>query len=184
IELDPDFPIGYYQLSFNLQYLGRLSEAETALQRALERKLDIPFFLLERYDIAFLKGDQAGMDKEVALAKGKPDAEEWMSLREGFVLAYSGHLQEARKKARHSAELARQDASQPGSTALIETAPALWEGFFGNASAARQRALAALEISKDRDVEYGIAFALALAGDSSRAQTLANDLEKRFPEDT
>jgi hypothetical protein len=33
-------------------------------------------------------------------------------------------------------------------------------------------------------VEYGAAFALALAGDSSRSEELANDLEKRFPEDT
>ena len=43
---------------------------------------------------------------------------------------------------------------------------------------------AALELSKDRDVEYGAAFALALSGDSSRSQALANDLETRFPEDT
>ena len=44
--------------------------------------------------------------------------------------------------------------------------------------------MAALELSKGRDVEYGAAFALALSGDSSRSQTLTNDLEKRFPEDT
>jgi tetratricopeptide (TPR) repeat protein len=44
--------------------------------------------------------------------------------------------------------------------------------------------MAALELSKGRDVEYGAAFALALAGDFSRSQALASDLEKRFPEDT
>jgi tetratricopeptide (TPR) repeat protein len=44
--------------------------------------------------------------------------------------------------------------------------------------------MAALELSKGREVEYGTAFALALSGDSSRSQTLANDLESRFPEDT
>jgi ATP/maltotriose-dependent transcriptional regulator MalT len=33
-------------------------------------------------------------------------------------------------------------------------------------------------------VEYGGAFALALSGDSSRSEALANDLETRFPEDT
>jgi predicted Zn-dependent protease len=45
-------------------------------------------------------------------------------------------------------------------------------------------AVAALELSKDREVEYGAGFALALAGDYSRPQVLADDLEKRFPEDT
>jgi eukaryotic-like serine/threonine-protein kinase len=44
--------------------------------------------------------------------------------------------------------------------------------------------MAALELSKERDVEYGAAFALALSGDSSRSQALANDLERRFGEDT
>jgi tetratricopeptide (TPR) repeat protein len=44
--------------------------------------------------------------------------------------------------------------------------------------------MAALDLSKGRDVEYGAAFALALAGDFSRSEELANDLEKRFPEDT
>jgi phage/plasmid-associated DNA primase len=33
-------------------------------------------------------------------------------------------------------------------------------------------------------VEYGVAFALAVAGDSSRSQTLTDDLARRFPEDT
>ena len=44
--------------------------------------------------------------------------------------------------------------------------------------------MAALELSKGRDVEYAAGFALALSGDSSRSEALAGDLEKRFPEDT
>jgi tetratricopeptide (TPR) repeat protein len=44
--------------------------------------------------------------------------------------------------------------------------------------------MGALELSKGRDVEYGAAFALVLSGDLSRSQALANDLERRFPEDT
>jgi hypothetical protein len=48
----------------------------------------------------------------------------------------------------------------------------------------KQRVIAALELSKGRDVEYGAAVALALSGEFSRSQALANDLERRFPEDT
>jgi tetratricopeptide (TPR) repeat protein len=44
--------------------------------------------------------------------------------------------------------------------------------------------MAALELSRGRDVEYAAALAMALAGASSRSQPLADDLEKRFPEDT
>jgi tetratricopeptide (TPR) repeat protein len=44
--------------------------------------------------------------------------------------------------------------------------------------------MAALALSKGRDVEYASAFALALAGDFAHSEALANDLERRFPEDT
>jgi len=166
IELDPDFAIGYEQLAFSYTYLDRLEEAENALRRAAERKLEIADFLLQRYDIAFLKGDKAGMQREVTLGQGRSGVEDWISDREAFVLAYSGHLQQATRMSRHAADLARR-AALGGRAALFEIAPALWEAFFGNALAARRNAVAVLKLSKDRDVEYGAAFALALSGDSS-----------------
>ena len=44
--------------------------------------------------------------------------------------------------------------------------------------------MAALELSKGRDVQYAAGLALALSGDSAQSEALAGDLEKRFPEDT
>jgi tetratricopeptide (TPR) repeat protein len=44
--------------------------------------------------------------------------------------------------------------------------------------------MAALELSKGRDVQYAAGFALGLSGDYSRSEALAGDLGKRFPEDT
>jgi predicted Zn-dependent protease len=58
------------------------------------------------------------------------------------------------------------------------------EAFFGNASESSKSATAALKLSTNREVRYGVAWALALSGESSRAQALADDLERRFPEDT
>jgi tetratricopeptide (TPR) repeat protein len=183
IELDPDFAIEYFNLGVNDLYLDRLEEAENALQRASGRKLEIPDFLFLRYDIAFLKADKAGMEREAALGREKSGAEDWIFDQEAFALAYSGHLQQARRKAQRAVDLARQ-AGQPERAALFETGAALWEAFIGNAPDARRSARVALDLSAGRDVKYGAAFALALAGDSSRSQTLANDLEKRFREDT
>jgi hypothetical protein len=58
------------------------------------------------------------------------------------------------------------------------------EAHFGNRDQAKERARAALELGKGRDVEYAAAFALALSGDSDGSQKLAEDLAQRFPEDT
>ncbi len=44
--------------------------------------------------------------------------------------------------------------------------------------------MTALDASKARDVEYAAGLALAFSGDISRSEVLADDLEKRFPEDT
>ncbi len=65
-----------------------------------------------------------------------------------------------------------------------ETQAALREALFGYPSEARKRATAALENSKGLDVEYQAALALALIGDTARVQSLANDLNKQFPQDT
>jgi predicted Zn-dependent protease len=77
-----------------------------------------------------------------------------------------------------------QQAAHREKAASFETRVALWEAFYENAPAAKPAAMAALALAKNREVQYGAALALAIAGDSSQAQTLANDLESSFPEDT
>jgi DNA-binding winged helix-turn-helix (wHTH) protein/predicted Zn-dependent protease len=181
--LDPGFSIGYLNLAIGYMALERLNEAENTLQRASERKLEIPDFFVLRYVIAFLKGDKVGIEHEAALARERRGADDWMSNAEGFVLAYSGHLQAARKMSQLAADLARK-TERRDTGALYEADAAVREALFGNVSTARQRALDALELSKSRDVEYAVGFALAFSGDSSRSQALTDDLSRRFPEDT
>jgi tetratricopeptide (TPR) repeat protein len=60
----------------------------------------------------------------------------------------------------------------------------LWEALCGNAAVARKHAVAALALSRGRYIQPIAATALAIAGDTARAQSLAADLHKRFPEDT
>jgi DNA-binding winged helix-turn-helix (wHTH) protein len=183
VELDPDFAMSYYLLASNYESLDRLGEAANTLQRASERRLEIPDFVILRYDIAFLKDDKAGMEQEGTLGESKSGAEVWIRNKEAFALAYSGHLREARRMSRRAVELAQQSGQQERA-ALCEAGAAVWEAFLGNAPAARRSAMAALELSKDREVVYGAGLTLALSGDSGRSQTLANDLETRFPEAT
>ena len=182
IALDRNFVVGYWALAYAYQYLGELGDAENTLRQAAERKLEIPDFWVQRYDIAFLKGDAARMEA-AALGEGKPGADEWLSYHKGFVLAYSGQLQQARRMVQHARDLALQ-AGHREEASLFEAAAALLEGFLGNAAEARRRATKALALSHNRDVEYGTALAFALAGDNSRSKALADELERQCPEDT
>jgi DNA-binding winged helix-turn-helix (wHTH) protein/tetratricopeptide (TPR) repeat protein len=183
IDLDPDFIPGHVNLAYTYTYLGSLAEAEKAMQRAPHRNVDFPELLLLRYHIALLKGDTVGMNREVTLAAGMPGAEDWMTHSQALVLARAGQLGHARIMSARASELAKQSGQQERG-ATYEAAVAVWEAFFGDVAAARRTAAEALALSNGRDVEYAAAFAFAVSGDGQRAQTLAKDLEKRFPEDT
>jgi hypothetical protein len=183
VELAPDAYVGYYLLAYNFIYLDRLAEAEDLLRRTSERKMETPSLSYLRFDVAFLNGDSAGMQREVAAAQGKPGTEDWISDRQAFALAYSGHLREARTWSHRASDLAQQ-AGHRERAALFETRAALWEVFFGNAAMAKLTAKDALDLAKNREDRYVAALVLAMSGEASQAQSLANDLERDFPEDT
>jgi len=183
IRLDPDEAITYELLGGDELFLNRFDEAENVLRYASDRKVDIPDFLTLRFDLAFLKNDESEMNRIAGLAQENSGAQDWVAHHQAFVYAYHGRMQEARRTSRQAAELAEQAAHSERSS-LFETPPLLWEGFFGNASEAKRLASTVLERPHGRETEYGAALALALSGESSHSQALANDLEKQFPDDT
>src|SRR6516164_2832473 len=172
--INPGFSIGYANLTKGYMALGRVDEAEATLHQASERKLEIPDLAVLRFVIAFLNGNEAGMDREAALAHERPGVDDWMSNAEGFVLAYTGHLEQARKMSQLAADLAYK-SERRDTEALYKADAAVREALFGNVSTARQRAVAALDLSKSRDVTYEAGIALGLAGDSSQLQALTDD---------
>ena len=179
----PDFFFGYSSLASSYFFLDRFTEAESVLDRASERRLEEPSLLVLRYNIAALKGDKDQMDRVVALAKGKHGAEDRVAHAEALALARSGRLQAARQSSSRAVDLTLQEGDRE-TAASYRAARAVWEAVYGNAAEGKRSAMAGLELSKGRDVEYAASFALAVSGDSSRSEALAGDLEKRFPEDT
>jgi len=182
IQLDANFPVGYGMLSANFMFLNDWKNAESTLKSASARGLDSPDLAVLRYELAFLKGDRAEMDRQ-AIGETIPGAKDWVAVHRASMLAYYGLLSDSDKLSRLAVELA-QEAGQPERAAQFQAALAVRQAFFGEHEAARQSANIALSISNGRDVQYGAALAFALAGDTDRAATMANELEKRLPEDT
>ncbi len=183
VTVNPDDVFGYGALAHSYFFFGRFPEAESTLQRASERKLENPNLLVMRYNIAVLKGDKDQMDRVLALAKGKREAEHRLAHAEALSLARSGRLEAARRSSSRAVDLALQEGDSEGA-ASYRAARAVWEAICGNAAEGSGGAVAALELSKGRDVQYAAGLARALSGSSSRSEALAVDLEKRFPEDT
>jgi eukaryotic-like serine/threonine-protein kinase len=183
LKIDPDFAITYYILAERYQEIGLLSDAEDTLAQAAARKAEIPDLLLTRYDLAFLRGDTQQMDRISTEAQADASADEWVTQHAASAVAYIGHVRSARTTARHAEDLALK-AGHGEAAALYKSGTAVWEAFVGNAAEAKSEAADALKMSKGRGVEYGAALAMALSGETVRAQQLADDLDRRFPNDT
>ena len=183
IELDPDFAVPYYNAAFAHLYLNRLSEAEALLRKASERKFEVSNFSICRYFIAFLRNDQAAMEREVTQRQARMEAQGWFEHQEALTLAYQGRLQEANRLSELAVSLARQ-GGLPERAGMFAGARAVWNALYGIRAQAQTDAGAALSLFRGRDADYGPAFALALLDDSGQAQRIAAELEKRYPEDT
>jgi eukaryotic-like serine/threonine-protein kinase len=183
LKLNPEQGDAYADLSGAYLQLNRLEEASATAREAQDHKMDIPEVHLDLYWIAFLRNDTAGMQREAGALMGKPGGEDQMLNYESDTALYRGHLREARTLARRAIESARK-ADEKEAQALYLAEAAVREALVGNAGVAKQQAQAALALSNGRDVEGLSAITLGLAGDSVSAARLADDLERRFPENT
>jgi Flp pilus assembly protein TadD len=172
----------YGNLASKYVWLNRLEEAKATAEEAQAKKLDSSSYRGSLYMIAFLQRDAVGMAKQVAWSVEKPSENRFLN-NEAYTAACQGQLRKAREFSRRAVASATR-AQDKEAAAGYETGAALREALFGNASQAVQRAGMALSLSHGRDVQYEAALALAFAGEALRAEKLANDLAKSFPENT
>ena len=182
--LDPNTVVAYVNLGQIYLALNRFDEARTTTEEAQRRKLEHTELHLNLYALAFFQGNSTAMKQQEDWAIGKLGAEDWMLSLESDTEAWSGRLGKARELSRQAVESARRsDEKEP--SALWQANAAIREALFGNAEAARQNAAASAALAPgSHDAEAQAVLAYALAGDATHAQSLADDLGKRFPLDT
>jgi serine/threonine protein kinase/tetratricopeptide (TPR) repeat protein len=183
VRLAPDWVTGYGNLATYALALQRFDEARRMIHEAQARKLDSAILHNALYALAFLGLDSAAMAEQQQWFVDQPE-ENW-----GFALAsdteaYAGHVGKARELTRRAVDSAiRADDKENGAIYLAHAA--LQHAAYGNATEARQSAEEALKLAHEsRGVEAEAALAFATAGDTPRAESLAEDLGRRFPLDT
>jgi eukaryotic-like serine/threonine-protein kinase len=184
LQIDPGSGIDYSNLVTEYINLNRLQEAKATAREAESHHLDSPGLHLQLYVVAFLEYDLGGMEREVAaVLLGKPGYEDVVLHFQSDTAAYSGRLAKADELTQQAISSA-QRADEKELAAVYLAEDALRVALVGNLADAKRKANAALAASQSKSVQIIAASALGLAGDVTWATRLADDLAKRYPEDT
>jgi tetratricopeptide (TPR) repeat protein len=175
--------IYYAGLALDYADLNRLDEAEAVYKEAEQRNLQSEVLLAGRYRLAFLRADKEQAAHLAAAAIGQLGADDLLLAAQADTEAWYGRLKNARDLTERAAQSAvHRDAKEAAAT--YQVAAALRDVELSNKERARALATAALKLAPSREVQTMGALALARAGDSARAEKLADYLDKAFPLDT
>jgi eukaryotic-like serine/threonine-protein kinase len=176
--------VDYLNITASYIGLNRLDEAQSAINDALARKLTDPVLHENMYNLAFLRGDTAGMEREVSQSTGKAGWEDLILFMHSNTASFHGRINEARSLSRRAVDAAQRfDLKEPA--ALWQADAALREAAFGNGEQARQLANESAKTAPgSRDAQVLSVLALTRAGDTTRVQSIVDDLNRRFPVNT
>jgi eukaryotic-like serine/threonine-protein kinase len=178
VRLDPNNAVNYENLTGFYLALGSFEEVKSTFRQAQALKLENPGSHLHLYGVAFLEGDTAEMERQVAWAVAKRGAEDLLLSAQSDTEAYHGRLGKAREYSRRATELAGRN-EQIETAALWKMNSALREVEFGNVTKAQQETASALTLAKSRDVQVLAALVLARSGDP-RSQKMIDELQEGF----
>jgi tetratricopeptide (TPR) repeat protein/tRNA A-37 threonylcarbamoyl transferase component Bud32 len=183
LQFEPDDAAAHGDLLNSLLALQRFDAALATVQAAQPRKLDDLVVHNALYALAFLRKDSESMTEQQQWFAGKPEENVGLSLASDTE-AFAGHLGKARELTKRSVAAAiRFDSKETG--AVFREIAAQREAAFGNRSDGKREAAQGLKLYPDsQSVEAEAAFAFALTGDMEQAESLARDLNSRFPLDT
>jgi serine/threonine protein kinase/predicted Zn-dependent protease len=164
--------------------LQRFEEARQFLKEGQSRAPNNYLQHNAMYGAAFLAADSAAMAEEQRWFAAQSQYENWGLALASDTEAYAGHLAKARALTKQAMDSAvRADSKENG--AIFQAVAGQREAAFGNAAEARPAAAAALKVDPESQaVQLEAALAFALAGDTARSESLAQDLDKHFPAST
>ena len=181
LRLAPYRGVIYREIAHTYLYLNQADRAEATAKEARAKNLEANLTDV-LYGVAFYRQDTAEMARQAALVKDVAGEKDLMLAIEADTAAYFGHLQEGRELSRRAADSAEQ-AHEKETAATYRAVAAFREALFGDRANAR-RTVALSGRFPARDLDYAVALAFAYAGNTERAQALADSLSKGLPEDT
>jgi len=181
LRLNPNHAFPYESLARAYKRANRFAESKSICEAAITKHLerwDIHGIL---YQIAFAEGDMGAMQRQVAWGVGK-STEDKTLMDEAAAAATAGKLRDSRELFRRAFAVARKNGYPDNAAAAVMTQGSI-EAAFHNVAEAKERATAALAL-EGANVSGDTVLLLAQIGDLTRAESLADDLVRRYPLDT
>jgi serine/threonine protein kinase/tetratricopeptide (TPR) repeat protein len=183
VRLEPGNNGPYENLANAQMALQQFEEARQTIQLLQGRHLDDFTAHIALYGLAFIGGDSYAMAEQQRWFAGKVEENFGLALAPDTE-AYAGHLGKARELTERSVDSAIRADSKESGAIWLENA-ALREAAFGNLTDAKRAAEDGLKlVPTSQGVEVEAALAYAMAGDTARAESMAQHLGKRYPLDT
>jgi tetratricopeptide (TPR) repeat protein len=161
--------------------LNRFDEAHQVLEQTLGQNPDRGIYRFNSYNLAFLRGDQETMKRDLDWWASHSKDTDFFDLQAGTA-AFNGQWHKSLDFTRRSTEI-KINEDRKENAAQNEANIAFYESAFGRCQQAKEAAGRSLSLSRGRIGLSVVALALAVCNDS-QAQSLADELLKRFPKDT
>jgi serine/threonine protein kinase/tetratricopeptide (TPR) repeat protein len=166
----------------SFMHLGRIDEAEQAAKEVEKLNPDALSVHYMKYFFAFLRRDQAAMDREIEWAKGKPEEAE-ITITLANTAAYFGKIKQSEDLVKRAIEMFKAQSRHENATKEL-LGMAATQLLVGRCQQATENSKAGLALYRGRNSLVGAALIYAGCNDLNQAQTIVNQLRSTYPTDT
>jgi serine/threonine protein kinase/tetratricopeptide (TPR) repeat protein len=159
--------------------LGRYDEAQAIVDQAVAQKTDSFSTKTIGYTLAFIRGDQASMQRALESLAGTGD--------EPFLLAVAANIKYFQGNVRAGREICdkvvQKSEQYKEFAASVRSTQGSIEAELGNTDEARRQTQVAVGMTDDKFILGQAALTMALTGDNSHSEKIISDLLKTYPAD-
>jgi tetratricopeptide (TPR) repeat protein len=182
VRLSPTTTSARDNLIGSFMALNRFDEAQEALEQLRKIYPESPAVHFGSYDLAFIRGDQATMERESKWVVGKSFEADFLAVQ-GSIAAAKGQLKKSEEFRLQAAELFKNQGRKDNAAQTL-IGLAFRQAAFGKCPQAKETVVTALNLHKGRFTIGSAAGVYAECNDFVRSQAFLDEALRLYPNDT
>ena len=183
LAMAPERANAYGNLAEALLMAGNIDEAEAVLKQAADRNMNTDFLLQVNYWDAFVRYDQARMQRIVQQSASVPGAQGLLLSEQANTYAYRGEFNKSVVASTNAAKQLAQEGDK-ASAALVLARAAVWQTEVGFPRKTQSLIAQALKLDDSKEVRTLYALVAAESGAPAKTLDLCEVLDKKSPSAT